>query len=228
MTKLNINNLKIAACEQTELNDFGEGIFLEGLQKMIESINQEANLIDVGNDAQAQRIIGLLINRLRFEDDLKKYSEILDHKIISPIVIVGLPRTGSTMTHRMLAADENHTAMLWWEGRYPSMLPNEKRGHPIDRMNLGKAEVEAVVAASPDALKIHPWDYKGADEEILLLEHNFMSTVPESFMRLPAYSAWIEEQNHKVAYQDLKKWIQYLLLNLLQIIVIMDLKFMKY
>ena len=99
MTKLNINNLKIAACEQTELNDFGEGIFLEGLQKMIESINQEANLIDVGNDAQAQRIIGLLINRLRFEDDLKKYSEILDHKIISPIVIVGLPRTGSTMTH---------------------------------------------------------------------------------------------------------------------------------
>ena len=210
MTKLNINNLKIAACEQTELNDFGEGIFLEGLQKMIESINQEANLIDVGNDAQAQRIIGLLINRLRFEDDLKKYSEILDHKIISPIVIVGLPRTGSTMTHRMLAADENHTAMLWWEGRYPSMLPNEKRGHPIDRMNLGKAEVEAVVAASPDALKIHPWDYKGADEEILLLEHNFMSTVPESFMRLPTYSAWIEEQNHKVAYQDLKKWIQYL------------------
>ena len=75
MTKLNFNNLKIAACEQTELNDFGEGIFLEGLQKMIESINQEANLIDVGNDAQAQRIIGLLINRLRFEDDLKKYSE---------------------------------------------------------------------------------------------------------------------------------------------------------
>ena len=90
MAKLNINNLKIAACEQTELNDFGEGIFLKGLQKMIESINQEANLIDVGNDAEAQRIIGLLINELRFEDDLK-YSEILDHKIISPIVIVGLP-----------------------------------------------------------------------------------------------------------------------------------------
>ena len=72
MTKLNINNLKIAACEQTELNDFGEGIFLDGLQKMIESINQEANLIDVGNEAQAQRIVGILINRLRLEDDIKK------------------------------------------------------------------------------------------------------------------------------------------------------------
>ena len=61
------------------------------------------------------------------------------------------------MTHRMLAADENHTAMLWWEGRYPSMLPNEKEDiRRLMGMNLGKTEVEAVVAASPDALKFIP------------------------------------------------------------------------
>ena len=51
-------------------------------------------------------------NRLRFEEDLKKFPEILDQEIIAPIVIVGLPRTGSTMTHRLLASDPNHTAML--------------------------------------------------------------------------------------------------------------------
>ena len=66
------------------------------------------------------------------------------------------------------------------------------------------------MAASPEALDIHPWDYKGADEEILLLEHNFLSTVPESFMALPSYSEWIEEQDHTLAYEDLKKFIQYL------------------
>ena len=91
------------------------------------------------------------------------------------------------MTHRLLASDPNHTAMLWWEGRYPALLPGEKRGDIEARMELGKAEVDAVVAASPEALDIHPWDYKGADEEILLLEHNFLSTVPESFMALPSY-----------------------------------------
>ncbi len=208
--KINANEIIDQAKSETGLSDLGEPLFLEGLNRLIDSINNEANLNEIGIQAQPIRIQGLLSNRLRFEEDLKKFPEILEQQIISPIVIVGLPRTGSTMTHRLLASDPNHTAMLWWEGRYPALLPGEKRGDIEARMELGKAEVDAVVAASPEALDIHPWDYKGADEEILLLEHNFLSTVPESFMALPSYSKWIEEQDHTLAYEDLKKFIQYL------------------
>ena len=208
--KINANEILDQAKSETGLSDLGEPLFLEGLNRLIDSINNEANLNEIGIQAQPIRIQGLLSNRLRFEEDLKKFPEILDQEIIAPIVIVGLPRTGSTMTHRLLASDPNHTAMLWWEGRYPALLPGEKRGDIETRMELGKAEVDAVVAASPEALDIHPWDYKGADEEILLLEHNFLSTVPESFMALPSYSEWIEEQDHTLAYEDLKKFIQYL------------------
>ena len=208
--KINANEILDQAKSETGLSDLGEPLFFEGLNKLIDSINNEANLNEIGIQAQPIRIQGLLINRLRFEEDLKKFPEILDQEIIAPIVIVGLPRTGSTMTHRLLASDPNHTAMLWWEGRYPALLPGEKRGDIETRMELGKAEVDSVVAASPEALDIHPWDYKGADEEILLLEHNFLSTVPESFMALPSYSEWIEEQDHTLAYEDLKKFIQYL------------------
>ena len=208
--KINANEIIDQAKSETGLSDLGEPLFLEGLNRLIDSINNEANLNEIGIQAQPIRIQGLLSNRLRFEEDLKKFPEILDQQIIAPIVIVGLPRTGSTMTHRLLASDPNHTAMLWWEGRYPALLPGEKRGDIEARMELGKAEVDAVVAASPEALDIHPWDYKGADEEILLLEHNFLSTVPESFMALPSYSKWIEEQDHTLAYEDLKKFIQYL------------------
>ena len=208
--KINANEILDQAKSETGLSDLGEPLFFEGLNKLIDSINNEASLNEIGIQAQPIRIQGLLSNRLRFEEDLKKFPEILDQEIIAPIVIVGLPRTGSTMTHRLLASDPNHTAMLWWEGRYPALLPGEKRGDVEARMELGKAEVDAVVAASPEALDIHPWDYKGADEEILLLEHNFLSTVPESFMALPSYSEWIEEQDHTLAYEDLKKFIQYL------------------
>ena len=210
MMKINANEILDQAKSETGLSDLGEPLFFEGLNKLIDSINNEASLNEIGIQAQPIRIQGLLSNRLRFEEDLKKFPEILDQEIIAPIVIVGLPRTGSTMTHRLLASDPNHTAMLWWEGRYPALLPGEKRGDVEARMELGKAEVDAVVAASPEALDIHPWDYKGADEEILLLEHNFLSTVPESFMALPSYSEWIEEQDHTLAYEDLKKFIQYL------------------
>ena len=170
-----LNELEIIneAKNQTGLENFGNPLFVEGFKTLINSINKEADLNEVGVEAQKHRLIGILANILRIESAFIENPEILNEEIKSPVVIVGLPRTGSTMTHRLLASDPNHTAMLWWEGRYPAMLENEQRGNPVDRMEMGKAEVEAVMQASPDALTIHPWDYKGADEEILLLEHTF-------------------------------------------------------
>ena len=207
-----LNPLEIIndAKHQTGLDNFGNPLFLTGFEMLIESINQEADLNDIGLEAQKYRLTGVLANLLRIEEAFIKNPEILTEEIKAPIIIVGLPRTGSTMTHRLLASDPNHTAMLWWEGRYPAMLEGELRGNPEDRMTMGKAEVEAVMQASPDALTIHPWDYKGADEEVLLLEHTFFSSVPESFMRLPSYSNWVESQDHIHAYTQLKKMLQYL------------------
>ena len=199
-----------AAKNQTNLEYFGNPLFLEGFECLVQSINEEADLNDIGMEAQQHRLIGILANLLRIENACIQHPEILTEEIKSPVVIVGLPRTGSTMTHRLLASDPRHTAMLWWEGRYPAMLDNEVRCHPIERMEMGKAEVGAVMQASPEALTIHPWDYKGADEEILLLEHTFFSTVPESFMRLPTYSKWVESQDHIHAYAQLKIMLQYL------------------
>ncbi|EKO37225.1 sulfotransferase domain protein [SAR86 cluster bacterium SAR86E] len=199
-----------AAKNQTNLEYFGNPLFLEGFECLVQSINEEADLNYIGMEAQQHRLIGILANLLRIENACIQHPEILTEEIKSPVVIVGLPRTGSTMTHRLLASDPRHTAMLWWEGRYPAMLDNEVRGHPNERMEMGKAEVEAVMQASPEALTIHPWDYNGADEEILLLEHTFLSTVPESFMRLPTYSKWVESQDHIHAYAQLKIMLQYL------------------
>ena len=207
-----LNSAKIIdeAKKQTNLDYFGNPLFMEGFESIVQSINEEAHLNDIGMKAQEHRLIGVLSNLLRIEDAFAQNPEILNEEIHSPIVIVGLPRTGSTMTHRLLASDPRHTAMLWWEGRHPAMLKDEVRGKPEKRMEMGKAEVEAVMQASPEALTIHPWDYKGADEEILLLEHTFFSTVPESFMRLPSYSKWVESQDHIHAYAQLKKMLQYL------------------
>lgn len=194
----------------TGLEAFGNTQFIAGFETLIDSINREAALTEPGIEAQRQRTLGLLVNRLRIEHALEAHPEIRDERIESPLVIVGLPRTGSTLTHRLLASDGDHTAMRWWEGRQPAMLPGERRGHPIERRELGRAEVEAVVAASPEAMNIHPWDFEGADEEILLIEHSFHSSVPESFMYLPSYSSWVEAQNHVPVYRDLLACLQYL------------------
>ena len=198
------------AAELVGRDDFGDPQFIRGLEVLVESINGEAALTEAGMAAQRQRILGLLANRLRLQQAFREHPEILSEPIAAPIVIVGLPRTGSTMTHRLLASDPVHTAMLWWEGRHPAMLPGERRGEPTERRALGRAEVEAVMAASPEAMDIHPWDFEGADEEVLLIEHSFHSTVPEAHMHLPSYSSWVEAQDHAPVYRDLLAMLQYL------------------
>lgn len=198
------------AAELVGRDDFGNPQFIRGLEALVESINAEAALTEAGMAAQRQRIVGLLANRLRLERAFSEHPEIRNERIEAPIVIVGLPRTGSTMTHRLLASDPAHTAMLWWEGRHPAMLPGERRGQPSERRALGRAEVEAVMAASPEAMDIHPWDFEGADEEVLLIEHSFHSTVPEAHMRLPSYSRWVEAQDHAPVYRDLLAMLRYL------------------
>ena len=203
-------DLQAEAAALAGSGDFGNPRFIRGLEVLLESMATEAALTAEGASAQRQRLVGLLVNRLRIERALAEHPGIRAERIESPLVIVGLPRTGSTLSHRLLASDPAHTAMRWWEGRHPAMLPGEKRGEPTERRALGRAEVEAVVAASPEAMSIHPWDFDGADEEILLIEHSFHSSVPEAYMRLPTYSRWVEAQDHVPVYRDLRAMLQYL------------------
>lgn len=206
---INYQNILEEAMVISGLDDFGDLPHMQGLQELCWSLNHEANLNDIGRMAQVSRITGILLNRLRLEEDFKNYP-IDQEKIKAPIVIVGLPRTGSTMIHRLLASDPQHTAMVWWEGRNPARLSDEERGNPQGRISMGKKEVESMIQASPDLMKIHPMDAMAVDEEILLIEHSFYSTVPESFMNLPSYSEWIESQDHTTAYLYLKRMLQYL------------------
>ena len=207
---IDFKSLKKRASEITDLENFGNPDHLKGLEGLCYSLQEEAKLNDVGKIAQHSRIVGILVNRLRFEKELESYPEIKDESILGPIVIVGLPRTGSTMMHRLLSSDSRNTSMIWWEGRNPSRFPSEERGKPLKRIKAGKNEVQELLQASPDLMSIHPMDAMAPDEEILLLEHTFYSTVPESFMYVPSYSKWIEEQNHTTAYEYLKSLLKYL------------------
>ena len=111
---INYRELIKKASKLTNLKDFGDPLHLNGLEKLCYSLQEEAQLNTIGKIAQHSRLSGILINRLRFQKDLKDYPEIKKELIASPVVIIGLPRTGSTMTHRLLSADSNHTSMFWW------------------------------------------------------------------------------------------------------------------
>lgn len=200
-----------AARRETGLDDFGDPSFREPMRRLFEALNGEARLNDAGRAYFAERIGNVLVTRLRAEDWFRRHPEILEEEIAAPLAIVGLPRTGTTMMHRTIASDHRMYAPLWYEVRNPAPLPGTDFSAGIDpRIAVAEAEVRALLETSPDLASIHPMDARGPDEDIMLLEQSFFSTVPESFAHLPQFGLWLEQQDQRPGYRYLKRLLQFL------------------
>lgn len=207
---LNADSIIADARRRAELEDFGDESFRVAMEKLLWSLEHEAELTPLGRVIQRQRIEDILVNRLRVQDHLKRYPEILEEKIEEPLVIVGLPRTGTTMLHRTIAADPRWFAPAWYEVRNPAPFPGWDYQSKDPRIIEAEQQVQAMLEGSPELAAIHPMDAEGPDEDILLLEHSFYSTVPESAANVPGYGAWLEQQDQTCAYEYLKVLLQFL------------------
>ncbi|MEN8723319.1 MAG: sulfotransferase [Alphaproteobacteria bacterium] len=208
--------LMAAAVQSAGLDDFGDLFFIEPLDVLLSALTTEADLNDAALKVRPMQLVNSLVNRLRTEDYIKRHPEILDEEILVDAVIVGLPRTGSTMLHRLLAADPGNTAMQMWEGGQPAPWPEEdlgtakELGNPIGRQKMGEKTAAYINQSSPGFGSIHDVNAYSPEEEILLLEHCFMSSVPESGFYIPSYTDYLKGADHSRAYQDLKRFLQFL------------------
>ena len=200
-----------AARRRSGLDDFGpEEDFIEPLQLLLRSIDEESGAHEAGRAVLAERIVGLLADRLYAEDWFRRHPEILDERIESPVFIAALPRTGTTMLHRLLASDPEVLAVLWYECRYPVPLPGSE-GAAIDpRIPRAEEEVRFMLANYPGLDAIHPMDAVGPDEEIMLLEHAFLSGMPQSMCNVPSYARWELDADHEPGYRYLEKMLKFL------------------
>ncbi len=209
-TSLDENSILEEARARAGLSDFGDESFREPLRRTLHAYETEAGLNAVGRIAQRERTIGLLVNRLRVEDWLRRHPEILDERINAPIVIAGLPRTGTTMLHRVISQDPGIYAGLWYELRNPAPFPEGDFRKKDPRIADAKAQVAQILEGAPELGAIHPWDHAGADEEIMLLEYTFLSTMALSAAYVPELAKWIAEQDQRPAYRYLERLLKFL------------------
>ena len=111
------------ARENTGLSDFGDDPFREPLGVLLRSLREEAPLNALGREMFRRRIGESLETRLKIQDWISRFPEILDEEIEAPIVVVGLMRTGTTMVHRILASEPRNHAAMWWERAFPVDRP---------------------------------------------------------------------------------------------------------
>jgi hypothetical protein len=200
--------LAARAREMTGLHDFGDPWIFENLDALIPVLNTESQLTEVGVGGAETMIVTALVNRLRQVDLVKRHPEILDEEVDVAAVVVGLPRTGSTMLHRMLSAAPGMTGVRWWECQNYAPFPEEKPGNPEPRRQAAKVYLDYMLEHAPDLMSIHPMNIDQSDEELIILGLLFSSTMIEGMYYVPTYARWLIDNSRKRCYADLKQILQ--------------------
>ena len=192
----------------TGLTELDEPDIVAPLRVLTRALREEARLTPGGRYFWSGRLHGILVARLRGRDWVRRHPEILEEQVPPPVVILGLSRTGTTLLHRLIAADTRFYSAAWWECRFPVPAPDDMDG--AKRIAVAKAEVAAMLEANPDLLSIHPFDAMGADEDILLMDQTLLSTTAESLACIPSYREWIHRQDLRPSYRYLLKLMRFL------------------
>lgn len=208
--ELTVDSLLASAVARTDgLSHFGDDNYRESLQALLVALAAEAGLSQTGQYLLQERLVGQLVNRLVIEDYIARYPHITQIQIDDPLVIVGLPRTGTTLLQRTLAVDPRFHSAAWWETRFPAPLADETLAVPNKRIDQAKAEVEMMAQVIPQILAIHPLDAMLCDEEFMLMEHSFMCAM-DAYVNVPSYTRWLDQQDQRPVYTQLKKMLQFL------------------
>jgi len=207
---LDSDSLMAQAKQLTGYSDFGDPQFKAPLAVLVAAINTEAQLTKAGLIGAEQRLLSNLVTRLNVEASYKKHPEINNEPIDVAAVIVGLPRTGTTMLHRVMSSDPQFLFPTFYESRFPSAPPDWDFSGEDPRIEAIEQEIKMILEGSPELASVHPWQARGAEEEVMMLENSFFSTVPEAYYHVPSYAKWLDEHDNRPGYEYLERMLKLL------------------
>lgn len=196
------------ARRRTGLADFGDDAFYQPLRMLLASYESEAGLTWVGRLAARRDAERLLMNRLRLVDDRKRYPGIATQEIRRPLFIMGLPRTGSTLLHNLLAQDPANRAPLTWEVLDPSPPPADREHDP--RIKKVQKLLNRFDRLAPSFKAIHPMGTRQPIECVAIMSHTFISPQFQSTYRIPSYQKWLNSGDLRSVYRFHREFLQHL------------------
>ena len=157
-------------------------------------------------------ILGLLKNRLLIEDLIGRHPEILDEEIVAPIIICGLPRTGTTHLHNLMSADPALRSLPYWESLEP-VLPDREipgPGAPDPRVERTEMALSFLNTALPYFNRMHEMTVGHTHEEIQLLAIDFSTMLFETTAPMPAWRDAYLSRDQRPTYAYLHKVLKVL------------------
>ena len=163
LTALDADALLAEAEQIADLSYFGDERFITALRKMTECYIQDIQVDERGLALVRATIVRQLVNRARYERDLTVHPEILEEDVSDPIVIIGMPRSGTTKAHRMLGVDPNLLKTYMWQLVNPAPFPGWERGGVDARIAAARSD-DPLIDASDHNPELRAGHLYGAEE----------------------------------------------------------------
>jgi sulfotransferase family protein len=181
-------------------DDFGEGDYLPGLTTLLQSMDYDPRFSDQGRRLAWGQVIGVLRSRAHAVKSMKEHPGFDAHSIISPVVITGVPRTGTTALHRLMAVDPRFQGLQTWLLDAPMPRPPIETWTNYPEFQRCVAELEARHAATPGQRAAHHRAAEEVHECCMLLWHSFVSNIWSCSWSSGTYDAWWQAQSERPAY----------------------------
>jgi hypothetical protein len=188
------------ARRRTGREDFGNPSFLTGLEALLPSLEHEAALHDMGRMIVREDLLRLLANRLEMQAIFAANPAITARRIERPLFIVGLPRTGSSILHELLAQDPENRTPMTWEVKFPVPPPELATFHTDPRIAKMDGELAQMDTLLPEFKKMHPQAAELPQECLNMTTHEFASIFFSVSHHVPSYQRWLDSVDLSPTY----------------------------
>jgi hypothetical protein len=192
------------ARRRTGLQDFGPNRFDASLRSQVTAAATEGNLTEPALANYLQVAVRNLSMMLRMQDFFVRYPEIAAQKIVAPVVIIGLQRTGTSKLFWNITADPQWNVLYTWQALNPIPPDGWKPGMPDGRL----AEAEAWCEQQKFMSKAHHFQARAPEMEALLMAQTFM--LNGGNLLVPTHQKWLETADFLPVYRHLRRQLQFL------------------
>jgi hypothetical protein len=208
--RLDADELLDEAVRRTGLSDFGGEAFREPYAIFVRALVEEAQLHPVGRLLARGDLRCWLENRLRLTQARRRDPAVGRERIVAPLFITGLPRTGTSILHELLAQDPAHRVPLHWEVRCPCPAPEAASFESDPRIEAAQAELDLWCEIVPEYSAMHELGAKLPVECIQITAHEFRSDELAGRHVVPSYADWLARADPAPAFAFHRAFLQHL------------------
>jgi hypothetical protein len=200
---LTVDALHAKAITDTGLDDFGPDDYRERLDVYLAALHDIDSMHGPGIVNFFGQLSQWLKNRLLLTDLLTRHPEINDIELLPPVVIAGLPRTGTTHLHNLLGAAPTFRTLPYWESFEPFPVASEVGMQPDPRAARMEIAVQVMNMLMPHFALMHEMTTEHVHEEIQLLANDFSTMFMETLAHVPRWTDYYLGHDQRTTYEYL-------------------------